>query len=136
METDRRQTSRSPINKENQAAHGPLGDLPGRRGYLATLAAAAAALLPFVSRLFWRSISIDTEQMINQPQQMMTSWLYHERPGLVFSKVLFGQTKFLYSVEIIGTVVFLILACLAWRYFVRRALGRTDHGAKAGHFFV
>ncbi len=136
METDRRQTSRSPINKENQAAHGPLGDLPDRRGYLATLAAAAAALLPFVSRLFWRSISIDTEQMINQPQQMMTSWLYHERPGLVFSKVLFGQTKFLYSVEIIGTVVFLILACLAWRYFVRRALGRTDHGAKAGHFFV
>ncbi len=86
-----------------------------------TVLAALAALLPFASRLLWRSISIDTEQMINTPRQILLSWLYHERPGLVASKILFGQTKFLYNVEIIGAILFLTAACVAWAYFVRRA---------------
>lgn len=135
METDRRRKSKSPISKENRTARRPLGRLPGKGAYLAVLTAALTALFPFASRLLWRSISIDTEQMIHQPRQMLTSWLYHERPGLVLSKVLFGQTKFLYNVEIIGTIVFLLLACVIWNYFVRRALERTGCGEKCGRFF-
>lgn len=77
-------------------------------------------LLPYASRLIWRSISIDTEQMINTPRRILTSWLYHERPGLVFSKYLFGQTTFHYEIEILFTVLFLISACLLWRRFLRK----------------
>lgn len=107
-----------------------------KRVYLVTLAAAVAALLPFASKLIWRSISIDTEQMINTPRQMLTSWLYHERPGLVISKYLFGQTEFRYNVEIIGTLAFLAAACMVWLYFIRQSLapgtfGQEDSGTEA-----
>ncbi len=85
--------------------------------------AAVLALLPFASRLIYRSISIDTEIMVNAPQRMLTSWLYHERPGLVVSKYLFGQTAFHYEVEIAGTLLFLTAACLIWMWSVKKAAG-------------
>ena len=77
---------------------------------------ALVCLLPFASKWIWKSISIDTEMMINTPQRMLTSWLYHERPGLVVSKYLFGQTSFHYGIEIAGTILFLTLfaVLLAW----------------------
>ena len=87
-----------------------------------TGAVSVICLLPFASRLLFRSISIDTEMMINTPQRMLTSWLYHERPGLVISKYLFGQTSFHYTAEIAGTLAFLVLfAVLAAAFFGKEA---------------
>lgn len=85
------------------------------RKQLTVLFAGILALIPYGARLFQYSISIDTEMMINTPQRILTSWLYHERPGLVISKHLFGQTTFHYMVEIAGTWIFLIAACLVWQ---------------------
>ena len=125
---DRRQRKTMGGNKEaasgSRRAAGNRGKAAAWRRYALALALSSAALLPFLSRLIWRSISIDTEQMICTPQRILTSWLYHERPGLVVSKYLFGQTVFHYDVEIIGTAVLLAAACAAWAGFVRRTGGK------------
>ena len=93
---------------------------------LGNILALLLALLPFASRLIYRSISIDTEIMINAPQEMLLSWLYHERPGLVVSKYLFGQTAFHYEMSIVFTLLFLAAACLVWQ----QALCRLAQGKK------
>lgn len=125
---DRRRRNTMGGNEEAASGIGKAVENRGKaaagRRYALTLALSLLALLPFLSRLIWRSISIDTEQMICTPQRILTSWLYHERPGLVVSKYLFGQTVFHYNTEIIGTAVFLAAACGAWAGFVRRAAGK------------
>ncbi len=103
-----------------------------KKSYRVALQAAVSflALLPFLCRLFMTSISIDTEQMINTPERILTSWLYHERPGLVVTKYLFGQTTFHYGVAVIGAVVFLVAACLLWGWFMEHPTGQK--GERSG----
>ena len=93
---------------------------------------ALLCLSPFISRLIFRSISIDTEMMINTPERMLTSWLYHERPGLVLSKYLFGQTSFHYEIEIVGTVVFLVLFCILMAAAAGKILNAAEAEQKRG----
>ncbi len=96
--------------------------------WIGNILAILLALLPFASRLIYRSISIDTEIMINAPQEMLLSWLYHERPGLVVSKYLFGQTVFHYEASILFALLFLAASCLLWQ----AALCRLAEGRKKG----
>lgn len=113
---NKQRTDKQPISRDSVKEHAGQS-----RADLAVLAASLLALIPFAARLFRYSISIDTEEMINAPQKMLTSWLYHERVGLVISKYLFGQTSFHYTVELVGTVLFLAAACLVWNRAVHRA---------------
>lgn len=99
---------------------------------LLLLTACLLAVTPYAARLFQYSISIDTEMMINTPGRMLTSWLYHERPGLVVSKYLFGQTTFHYVTAVAGTVILLIAGCLLWNRMVYRAAGVKKNGSGDG----
>lgn len=95
------------------------------------LLAALAALLPYATRLVFRSISIDTEMMINTPERILTSWLYHERPGLVVSKYLFGQTTFHYEVAIAGAAILLMAACLVWNHIMSASVVERQRASSA-----
>lgn len=91
----------------------------------------AIAFLVFGLRLFTSSFSIDTERMICDGREVLSSWMASGRFGLVFTKLITGQVKYRELFAELLTFAFMIAYTL---FFVWMAERYTKGDKKFRHF--
>lgn len=83
-------------------------------------------LLSYGIKLFYYSISIDTEVLINNYSGQLNAWTSIGRYGLIITKTLFNLSPFNPYTACFLMIILMIFFCLTWNFFLDYFLGEKN----------